>query len=82
MIRMSMRLGMADGRMFTQYIGSKFQNDNQKIAMGKEMGRPISNYEYRIHLEETGTLYYTTPPSCNSEHGITCYTQISSNNSK
>ena len=68
-----MRLGMADGRMFTQYIGAKLQNDNLKQSIGHEMGKKISNYEYRLYLENTGKLYVNTPQKCPDTHGITCY---------
>ena len=48
---MAQRMGMADGRMFTQYLGAQFQNDNQKKQIGDDSNTLLSNYDYRLYLQ-------------------------------
>jgi len=77
---MAQRMGMADGRMFTQYLGAKLQNDNQKKQIGYDSGSIISNYDYRLYLQETGKLYLKKDSACNPNQqnfGMICYQKVS-----
>lgn len=77
---MAQRMGMADGRMFTQYLGAQFQNDNQKKQIGEDSGTTLSNYDYRLYLQQTGKLYYKKDSACNPNQqsfGMICYERVS-----
>ncbi len=64
---------MADGRMFTQYMPSKFLNDSLRQNLGKDM----TNAEYRLFLETHGKTYRGSQPNKDSclygNFGVTCY---------